>query len=209
MQRTAFSVVIPAYNEGSSISNVLSRVTETLAHLEDRFETELIVVNDGSSDATGTELESFASARPGSLRIVTHERNRGLEAAIVTGARAATHGVLVLLDADLSYAPGIIEPLVTRLVESGAAAVLASPYMAGGHVANVPFVRLWASRGANALLSLCVGGRIKTFYRNGACLRYARLAPHFGRIARWGVQHVDRRESDRFRPGRSKRFPRH
>ena len=157
-ERRAFSVIVPAYNEGASIAAVLDRLIASLTALEAEYEIELIVVNDGSSDDTGAVLDSFLRERPGSIRLCNHERNKGLEAAILTGCRAATTDTIVLLDADLSYAPEIVAPLVACLHETGAAAVLASPYMRGGRFANVPTSRLVASRVANFLLSLCVGG---------------------------------------------------
>ncbi len=162
-ERRAFSVIVPAFNEGPSIAAVLDRLIVELDALRARYDVELIVVNDGSADETGDVLSAYAKTHPGAVDVRTHERNRGLEQAIVTGARAAATGVVVLLDADLSYAPEIVGRLVDTLFADGAAAVLASPYMAGGRFANVPATRLLASRGANLLLSLCVGGTIKTF----------------------------------------------
>ena len=162
-ERPAFSVIVPAFNEGPSIGAVLDRIEKTLASLRDEYTTEIIVVNDGSSDDTLDALHAFEAAHPGTIRICNHARNRGLEQAIVTGCRAAATGTLVLLDADLSYAPEIVAPLVERLAATGAAAVLASPYMRGGRFANVPRTRLVASVVANFLLSLCVARTIRTF----------------------------------------------
>jgi glycosyltransferase involved in cell wall biosynthesis len=162
-ERSAFSVIVPAFNEGPSIAAVLERLITSLGALETEYAIELIVVNDGSSDNTGEVLAAFALQRPGAIRLCNHERNRGLEQAIITGCRAATSDSIVLLDADLSYAPEIVAPLVGCLHSTGAAAVIASPYMRGGRFANVPTTRLVASRIANFLLSLCVGGTIKTF----------------------------------------------
>jgi glycosyltransferase involved in cell wall biosynthesis len=154
---------MPAFNEGPSIAAVLDRTITSLAALGEEYGIELIVVNDGSADETAEVLQAYDAAHPGAIRVCTHERNLGLEQAIVTGCRAATTETVVLLDADLSYSPEIVAPLVSRLHSSGAAAVLASPYMRGGRFANVPATRLVASIVANYLLSLCVGGTLKTF----------------------------------------------
>lgn len=161
--RRGVSVVVPAFNEGLSIEAVLERVLATTAELGARYDVETIVVDDGSSDETAEILARLAERSPGAFRIATHERNRGLEAAITTGVRSARAPVVVLLDADLSYAPDIVEPLVRKLEESGAGAALASPYMPGGRVANVPKMRLVASRVANWLLAFCVGRTLHTF----------------------------------------------
>ncbi len=134
---------------------------------------EVILVDDGSSDATVDILEQFSTEHPGAISIVRHERNAGLVAAMRTGARAARYDTVVFLDADLSYDPDIVEPLVLARARSEATA-LASPYMRGGYVANVPFVRLIASRGANWILARCAGGRLATF--TGMVRAYDRLA---------------------------------
>jgi len=160
---SSISVVMPAYNEGTSIALVLERLHATLEDVRARHDVELIVVDDGSTDATAGILGGFAAERPGALRICTHAENKGLVEAMKTGARAAGGSTLVMLDADLSYAPELVETLARTLRETNAAAVLASPYMPGGRVANVPLDRLVASRVANWLLARCVGGRVKTF----------------------------------------------
>ncbi len=161
--RKAFSVVVPVFNEGPLIGSTIERLQDAIRHLRGRYTIEIVVVDDGSRDESAPTLAAILAAEPEGLRIVTHEHNRGLTEAIKTGCRSAAHATVVVLDADLSYGPEIIESLVDTREATGAAAVLASPYMAGGRVANVPLDRLVYSRLANFLLSLCVGRRIKTF----------------------------------------------
>jgi len=163
MQRTAFSVLVPAYNEGALLARSLETISITLERLRERYDCELIVVDDGSSDETATILATAAAADPIGMRVLTHERNRGLTAALQTACEAARNNVVVVLDADLSYNPDIVEPLVKTLLRRGAAAVLASPYMSGGAVRNVPLGRLLASRAANCILSLCAAANLHTF----------------------------------------------
>lgn len=157
-----FSIVIPAFNEATTIANVLARVSQSLDAGASGVPVEIVVVDDGSLDITAKIVQTFAESSS-RVRLERHERNRGLEAAIITGCRAARSATVVLLDADLSYSPDLALPMVRRLRADGASAVLASPYMRGGRVANVPRSRLWASRGANFLLSACVGWKLRTF----------------------------------------------
>jgi glycosyltransferase involved in cell wall biosynthesis len=192
MERNAISVVVPAFNEGLSLERVLNRLVSHVILLRETYRVEVIVVDDGSTDATPDVLRKIADAHPNVIRIVSHAVNRGLLAATRTGVFASLYDTVVVLDADLSYAPEIIEPLVVARREAGAAVAIASPYMPGGRVANVPFDRLVASRGANALLSLCVGGHIKTF--TGMVRAYDRSAfcellsrPHVGEFNAWAV----------------------
>ena len=157
------SIVVPCFNEGDAIGAVLDRVKSYLDSLEPRVASEIVAVNDGSSDSTSLALEAFSVKYESGVRIVTHEVNAGLAQAMRTGAAHATKSVVVFMDADLSYAPETIGDLLSAKAQSGAALAIASPYMAGGRVGNVPPVRLIASRGANFLLSFTVGRRIRTF----------------------------------------------
>ncbi|GAC1398555.1 MAG: glycosyltransferase [Vulcanimicrobiaceae bacterium] len=156
------SVVVPAFNEGEEIGRTLARIYAAVDPMRERYAVDVIVVDDGSSDETASTIMKFASERP-DLIIRTHAVNRGLVEGLKTGATASTAEVIVYLDADLSYTPDIVEPLVATLFARDAAVVIASPYMSGGRVGNVPRDRLIASRGANWLLARCVGGRVKTF----------------------------------------------
>jgi len=156
------SVVIPVFNEAAGITPVLHRLAAHVTTLTSRYEVEVIVVDDGSGDGTFAALQRFSDDNPGVIRIVRHEKNAGLVAAMRTGAEAARFETVVFLDADLSYDPALIEPLVRARFLTNAKAALASPYMAGGRVANVPAGRLIASRAANWILMRCVGGRLHT-----------------------------------------------
>lgn len=157
------SVVVPAFNESALIAEGLDRLDAYLSSIRPKYDCELIVVDDGSTDGTPAILEAWASAHPGRLTVVAHARNAGLVAAIRTGCAAATQPTIVIMDADLSYGPQTIGALLEARAAVGAAAAVASPYMPGGRTANVPFMRLAASRVANLLLSACTFGRVKTF----------------------------------------------
>lgn len=158
----AVSLVVPAFNEGASFGIVLGRLTAYLATIRDRFTFELIVVDDGSTDETSLAVAAFAT-RYASLISIRHPANAGLEAAVRTGVEAASSRCIAVLDADLSYAPEILDPLVGPVLDGRADMTLASPYMSGGRVSNVPFIRLAASRGANLVMRAATGGRVATF----------------------------------------------
>ena len=89
------SVVIPAYNEASSVGTVIKALR---AHLDElRMPYEIIVIDDGSSDGTSE------SARQAGARVCGHSHNRGYGAAVKTGVRLARHPWILLIDADGSY----------------------------------------------------------------------------------------------------------
>jgi glycosyltransferase involved in cell wall biosynthesis len=157
------SVVVAAFNEGRDLTVTLDRILSQLATASVSACCELIVVDDGSTDCSPAILDEYVGSRPGQLKLIRHEKNAGLVASMRTGARAAQYDTVLFLDADLSYAPEIIERLLEAKAASGASLALASPYMKGGHTANVPFDRLAASRVANWILSCCSGGKLSTF----------------------------------------------
>jgi dolichyl-phosphate beta-glucosyltransferase len=110
----AFSLVIPAFNEADRIGQNLR---DALAYLQATSpESELIVVNDGSTDATSDIVrEVFATPGPISTRLIEHSPNRGKGAAVRDGLLAATKQIGLFSDADFSTpiaeTPKLIEPI--------------------------------------------------------------------------------------------------
>lgn len=154
------SVVIPMFNEADNAEMTLERVKKTLAPFEGTFE--LIAVDDGSTDNTRMLLERLAEKDP-RVRCVSYPKNRGRGKALRTGFKAATGRIVVSIDADLSYDPRYIHDLVEPLRgNSDIDFVLASPYMPGGGVQEVPFLRLWISKLGNKILRFTMPNRIYT-----------------------------------------------
>jgi len=91
------SLVIPAFNEAEGISETLREATAVLTGMN-LAEHEVIVVDDGSADATA----EMAAATPG-VRIVRHPRNRGYGRSLKTGIGAARFETVFIADADLTY----------------------------------------------------------------------------------------------------------
>src|SRR5438874_2865050 len=110
----AFSFVIPAFNEADRIAKTLR---ETLGYLHATSpQSELIVVNDGSTDATSEIVRDvFGAGTEVTARLLEHSPNRGKGAAVREGLLAATTAIGLFSDADLSTpieeAPKLIEPI--------------------------------------------------------------------------------------------------
>jgi glycosyltransferase involved in cell wall biosynthesis len=113
----ALSILIPAFNEAKTISQVLDRVLDLGAIVG-----EIIVVDDGSTDATW-EIVSHRAAIEPRIKLLRQESNQGKTAAIVRAIGAASEAFLVIQDADLEYNPADITALVAPLL-SGAADVV-------------------------------------------------------------------------------------
>jgi glycosyltransferase involved in cell wall biosynthesis len=114
------SVVMPAYDEAQTIELVLRRV------LELDLSTEIIVVDDGSSDGTAEAVE-----RVDGVTLIRHERNRGKGAAVRTGIQASKGDIVVIQDADLEYDPRDLPRLLGPLME-GVADVVFGTRLRGG-----------------------------------------------------------------------------
>src|SRR5439155_4913983 len=116
----AFSVVIPAFNEAIRIGGTLGT---TIEYLEDASpDSEIIVVNDGSTDGTGDVVrEAFAEHTFQAARLFENFPNRGKGAAVRKGLLASSRPLGMFFDADLSTPigelPKIIEPIAAGGVD--------------------------------------------------------------------------------------------
>ncbi len=151
--RPLVTVVVPAYNEADILPRNLEILYEYLRTLEAAYRFELLIVDDGSQDATGKLAEAFAAGREG-VRVLHHQINFRLGQTLRTAFNASRGDIVVVMDADLSYAPAHIEAMLARMKESRAKIVIASPYRKGGGVSNVPWMRRILSKWANRFLCL-------------------------------------------------------
>ena len=115
------SVVIPAYNEESTIAEMIQRVKAVDLGA---IELEIVVVDDGSKDRTREILKTI----PG-IRVVLHERNSGKGAAVKSGFRAATGDIVLIQDADLEYDPQDYPALLQPILEGRAEATMGSRFI--------------------------------------------------------------------------------
>ncbi len=160
-QRPLVSLVLPAFNEATILEANLGRLCAYLDGLGDEYRWEILVVNDGSRDETGAIADRFAATRD-DVRVLHHFANFGIGRAFKTAFRHSRGDYVITFDADLSYGPEHIPRMLARIRETRAAVVLASAYMEGGSVSNVPALRLQLSVWANRFLSLFARGRLST-----------------------------------------------
>ena len=100
------SIVLPAYNEEASIRRAIAEATATASRLLE--EHEIIVVDDGSVDATAAMVRELAAADP-RVRLVSHARNRGYGEALRSGFVSAQLDYVFFTDADLQFDIGELE----------------------------------------------------------------------------------------------------
>jgi glycosyltransferase involved in cell wall biosynthesis len=107
------SVLVPAKDEADNLPELVRLMAEALG--PQPYACELVVVDDGSRDATAEVLQRLAREQP-FLRVVTHRSQRGIAEALRSGTDAARGRVLVFWPADLQYLPADIPPLVAPIL---------------------------------------------------------------------------------------------
>ncbi len=160
--RPLVTVIVPVFNEQDHLQRNSERLLTYLESIDDRYHCEVLFVNDGSSDDSPRILERLEQVDE-RVRVIHHNRNRGLCEGMKTGFANCRGTYAVTIDSDLSYSPDHIGRLLDHIVKTGAEVVLASPYMKGGESINVPKDRLRASRWANWFLSKVSPENLSTF----------------------------------------------
>jgi glycosyltransferase involved in cell wall biosynthesis len=146
------SVVMPAFNEAPTICRVLDRISEV--SLAEGFEMEVLVINDGSTDQTRKNVETYIAEGKGqNVRLINHERNMGKGSALHTGIREAEGDYVIIQDADMEYDPHEYNDLLKPVAMGFADVVYGSRFM-GSNPHRILF--FWHS----------IGNRFLTFLSN-------------------------------------------
>ncbi len=155
------SIVLPCYNEGAVLEANLAEIMTYLRTLEGRRRFEVLVVNDGSRDNTGQVADRLAQ-KYSNLRVLHHPSNFGLGQAFMTAFAQSKGDYVVTMDVDLSYSPDHIGALLDTIETTRAKLVLVSPYMEGGKLTNVPWLRRTLSIWGNRFLRRFARGGVST-----------------------------------------------
>lgn len=152
----AFSVVIPCYNEAGRIGATISSTLEYLQ--ENSPESELIVVNDGSSDASSSVAREAIAAAPIQKQLLENFPNRGKGYAVRRGLLAAKRSIGLFFDADLSTplseVPKLVEPIAADEVDVAFGSRALDRRLIGRHQ---PWLREQGGRVFNLLVRLTSG----------------------------------------------------
>jgi dolichol-phosphate mannosyltransferase len=152
LQTTFVRVALPAYNEAESLGRLIPRIVQTLS--ETHWDYDILVVDDGSSDDTVEVARELQAQYP--VRIVCHQGNQGLGAAITTCLTRGIEGladddIVVAMDADNTHPPQLISRMVP-MIREGHDIVIASRFQTGGRVVGLAWHREMLSLGARFLM---------------------------------------------------------
>ena len=145
------SIVVPVFNEAKGLTALHERIAEVARWLKAKrdLHTEVVYVDDGSSDATNKIANSLA-ADPLDIQVVTLSRNFGKEAALLAGLDHARLGAVLFMDGDGQHPPDLVDTLVARWLDDGYDVV----YTAKAHRENEPWLRRTGVHWFYALINL-------------------------------------------------------
>lgn len=112
----ALSYFFPAHNEEANLRPLVEEAMKVLPGIADSWE--IVVVNDGSRDATRSIADDLAKAHPGLVRAVHHTTNLGYGAALRSGLRAARHELVAFTDGDRQFRVADLATLTARLAQA-------------------------------------------------------------------------------------------
>jgi dolichol-phosphate mannosyltransferase len=170
----AVSIVVPCFNEELALHDLHEKLARARWVLGSKYKTYLILVDDGSTDATWSILEELFGGDP-NCTLLRQSRNLGIAAAILAGIRAAKTEIVCSIDCDCTYDPEQLGRLIPMLT-AGVALVTGSPYHPAGEVRGSIGWRIFLSKSASALYRAVLRQKLYTYtscfrvYRRNAIL---------------------------------------
>jgi len=156
------SIILPCFNEEIILKENLEGIIKFLESKEEKYQWEIVLIDDGSRDKTGEIADDFEK-RLSNVRTIHHPTNLNLGNALKTGFKNAKGDIIVVMDIDLSYSVDHIEKMVDKIIETSSDIVIASPYMPGGKVTDVPFTRRIMSRWVNRFMRIAAQDKFHTY----------------------------------------------
>lgn len=155
----ALSYFFPAHDEAENVAALVAEALAELPKLAERFE--IICVDDGSRDGTGSIADGLAAEQPDLVRVIHHPTNRGYGAALRSGFRAARYELVCFTDGDRQFRVADLRLLVAQLAV-GAGAGRPPDVVAGYRLKRAdPVIRLAYARVYRTCLRLFFGLRLR------------------------------------------------
>ena len=122
------SVIIPCYNEEKTIFLIVEKIKKIK-----NLTTEIIIVDDCSTDTTSDVLKNISQVYP-DIKIIRHEHNSGKGSAIQSGIKLVTGNIVLIQDADLEYDPNDYHNLLQPFIETDADVVYGTRFKGGKYI---------------------------------------------------------------------------
>jgi dolichol-phosphate mannosyltransferase len=167
------TVVVPTHNEAEGIGHLAWQLACLRYAAAGRYDLRFVFVDDGSRDETFARLLETFRGWP-EVTVVRHDRNLGIAQAIQTGIACARTEWVCSLDADCSYDPLTLLPMLDLARRHRADMVTASPHHPSGGLGEVPRWRALLSRGASLVYRGILGQALHTY--TSCCRVYRRSA---------------------------------
>ncbi|MCX6794936.1 MAG: glycosyltransferase family 2 protein [Candidatus Falkowbacteria bacterium] len=119
-EKPIISIVIPIYNEAENIPRFFRSLAQVLSGLEEKYEWEIIFIDDGSCDSSAEELRKLNDGR---IQVLEFSRNFGKEAALSAGLNQARGEAALMIDADFQHPLELIPEFIAKW-EAGAEVVI-------------------------------------------------------------------------------------
>lgn len=185
MKDPQISIVVPAYNESARIEKTLERIMQCI---EDRgWDAEVLVVDDGSKDATAAIVQRWMQRHP-RLHLIQNAGNRGKGYSVRNGLLQATGEIVMFTDADLS-APMEEAELLFQAIQQGADVAIGSRWLDRKlQTIHQPLYRRFFGRCFNAVTRIVMGLPFKDTQCGFKAFRRsaAQVIFRLQRIERWG-----------------------
>lgn len=150
------TIIIPVYNEESTIDSLLQKVAKV--ELMDHIEKELIIVNDGSTDYSKLKIELFVRSNPYlNIRFINKSINKGKGFAVRCGIQESTGDYIIVQDADLEYNPEEYNNMLESLLYQGASVVYGSRFLGNCDYMKSYFGHKLINKGITFLSNLLTG----------------------------------------------------
>ena len=145
MNKELVSIVVPTYKEAENIPVLVKKIDEGL---KNRYNYEVVIVDDNSSDGIDAKVEQLQKEKYNvSLKIRTDER--GLSSAVIAGLKISRGDIFLVMDADLSHQPEKIPEMIDEITLNNADFVIGSRFVKGGGAAHFNWFRklnAWVSK---------------------------------------------------------------
>lgn len=181
-------IVIPVVNEAGNIPRLVGSLRTLSDELQNRFDVQIFLVDDGSQDNTSGLAKQAARESGIRLEVLRHELNQGPGKAFGTGfshlsSFLENEDLVLTIEGDNTSRLDLVEQMLTRLKE-GFDVVFASPYMYGGQILNTSTYRIFLSSVANLFIKELLGVSgiltVSSFFRLYRAAALRRLQAVYG-----------------------------